>query len=254
MNDQVLFSSLDLALLVIGGAALALVLVALRYLTRIIPMSRGARAVLGRTAPVVGLAVAIGYLGFVVRMLFREEKQLVSVLLAMLIVALVALGWGSIRDFVAGVIVKAGQALRVGDYVRVGEVEGRVVAMGYRALVVETADGEEAVVPFIQVSRGLVQRSAAIAGAHVHVFAIELPEDTKISELKRVVRDAALCSHWASAVHDPKFERTADGKLEVTVFALHSDYAPEIEAAVREAVEAASERSAPTPAPPRLRI
>jgi hypothetical protein len=37
-------------------------------------------------------------------------------------------------------------------------------------------------------------------------------------------------------VREPKVEVVDDGSLEVTVFALHHDYGPDIEAAVRRAV------------------
>jgi small-conductance mechanosensitive channel len=245
MNQHALFTALDFAMLVLLGAGLALVLVLLRAVLRLIPMNRSLRALTDRAAPVVGLAMAIAYLGFVIRLLFREERQLVSALLALLIVALVALGWGSIRDLVAGVVVKAGQSLRIGDHVRVGDVGGRIVALGYRVVTVETPDGEQAIVPFHTLSKGIVQRSQAAGSAHVHVFTLPASGRLSLAEIKQAASEAALRCHWASVVHPPKFEVDENGKLEMTVYALHPDYALEIESAVRHAT------SAMTASPPR---
>jgi small-conductance mechanosensitive channel len=237
MNEHALFTSIGFAMLVLLGAALALVIVILRAALRLIPMNRPLRGFTDRAAPVVGLALAIAYLGFVVRMLFREEQQLVSALLALIIVALVALGWGSIRDVVAGVVVKAGQNLRIGDHVRVGDVGGRIISLGYRVVTVETPDGEQAIVPFHALSKGIVQRSQSAGSTHLHVFRLSAAGRVSVAEIKQAASEAALRCHWASVVHPPKFEVDENGMLEMTVYALHPDYALEIEAAVRRATE-----------------
>jgi hypothetical protein len=238
-----LFNALDIGLLVLGGAALALAAVGVRRLLALVPMSREARTVVTRAAPVAGLAVALGYLGFAVRVLFRDasgrplgELTLVSLLLGLLLVAVVIVSWESTRNFFSGVVLKAGGSVQMGDLVRIGEVHGRVMRLGHRALVIETADGAEAVLPYAEVTRGLVQRTKVIHGAALHAFNLPRPRGTALPELKRKIVDTALRCHWSSPVREPKVEVVDDGSLEVTVFALHQDYGPDIEAAVRRVV------------------
>ena len=242
-DPDVLFSTLDIGLLVLGGAALALAAVGVRRLLLLIPMSREVRGVVDRAIPVAGLAVALGYLGFVVRVLFRDaserplgELTLVSLLLAFLLVAVVAVSWESIRHFFSGVVLKAGGVVQVGDLVRIGDVHGRVVRLGQRSLVIESPDGAEAVMPYAEVSRGLVQRTKVIQGASLHAFNLALPADEKLPELKRKIIETALRCHWSSPIREPKVEVEDDGSIEVTVFALHPDYGPDIETAVRKAL------------------
>ncbi len=242
-DASALFNALDIGLLVLGGAGLALAAVGVRRLLALVPMSREARTVVTRAAPVAGLAVALGYLGFAVRVLFRDasdrplgELTLVSLLLGLLLVAVVIVSWESTRNFFSGVVLKAGGSVQLGDIVRIGDVQGRVVRLGYRALVIETSDGTEAVLPYAEVTRGLVQRTKSIHGAALHAFNLPHPRGIALPDLKRKIVDTALRCHWSSPVREPKVEVLDDGSLEVTVFALHHDYGPDIEGAVRRAV------------------
>ena len=53
-----------------------------------------------------------------------------------------------------------------------------------------------------------------------------------------VIRETALLSHWSSIARPPEVVTTDDGELEVTIFAIDADRAPELERLLRRALAA----------------
>jgi hypothetical protein len=162
--------------------------------------------------------------------------------LAVLAGALIGAAWFAIRDFFAGVVVKAGRVFTVGDQVRVGDYEGRVGSMGIRSITLETSQGDEAVVPYSTLSRVTVLRTPAVEGLAMHVFQLNIPTDESLSDTRQRIREGALCAHWASVVREPQVKPLGGNSYEVTVFALDPDHGPDVEASVRRALAAPPKR------------
>jgi hypothetical protein len=153
-----------------------------------------------------------------------------------LLVVLVFFAWSPLYDLVSGVAFRAGRVCQVGDHVAVGDIAGTVIRLGSRVMVVRTASGDEAVLPYGKVNRTPLRRTQSVQGAYVHTFPIDPVELEELRPLRQRVADAALRCPWSSLRHPPKIERQADGSLEVSVYALSEDYATEVERAVRAAI------------------
>lgn len=232
MSDDLLRSVMDLMLLVVGALVLAGVMRGLVALSQLLPVRQSVRDAMLRFAPLVGLTVAIAYSASAVAVLLAREPAFAAVLVA-LIVALVAFAWAPLYDLVGGIAFRLGRVCREGDVIQVGEIEGRVLRIGVRALVVHTRTGDEAVVPYGRISRGALRRTQSIAGAHLHTFFVEVPPGESFPVFKRRVVQAAMRSHWASVIHEPKVVLAADGRVEIGAYALDADHAPALEAAIR---------------------
>lgn len=230
-------------LLGFGVALLSLLLVAGRALT-IVPQRRTRREFVARLAPVVGLVAVLSYLVFATRELFGSHPDSLPFALALLLFGFGAAAWPAIRDLVAGVFIKAGRLCQVGDHVQVGTIRGRVARMGYRVLSIETGQGEEAILRYSELSRRSLLRTPIVEGAALHVFRVALPEDVPEQEAMRRVRQSALACHWASAVRAPNIALLSPRTLEVVVYALDAEHAPDVEAAVRKALRPMLEPSA----------
>ncbi|MCX4241184.1 mechanosensitive ion channel domain-containing protein [Paraliomyxa miuraensis] len=225
----------DLAFWVLGGLLLAWLLRLLVSLVEVGPMSTRLRATILRFAPVVELTVAVAYVASAVVALRAGEPAFAWTLIA-LVGIMGALAWSSLYDLVLGVAFRVAQVCQVGDQVRVDDVEGRVLAVGLRALVLQTREGDEAVVPWGRVGRRTLRRTQSVSGAYVHAFVLDEPAGADFLELKRRVITAAMRCHWASAVHEAKVERRTGGQIEVSVYAHDADHASLVEAAVRRAL------------------
>lgn len=220
---------LDLTVLTVGAVVLFAGLRMLGFLVRVLPVPTRLRETLRRFAPVLGLTVLVAYAAASLTLLYLRVGYVAVLVLA----ALVAFGWAPLYDVISGVAFRFGGSCREGDQVKVGDVEGRVLEVGMRSLVVQTRQGDEAVVPYGKIIHQTLRRTQSLSGAHVHAFVIEAPAGKDFSSLKRDVIQAAVRCHWASVVHAPKVERREGNTVEVSVYALDADHAPLVESAVR---------------------
>ncbi|MEM9456527.1 MAG: mechanosensitive ion channel domain-containing protein [Myxococcota bacterium] len=225
----------DLTAWVLGGLVLFWLLRLLAFLLEMSPLPPRLRTSLLRFAPVVDLVVAVAYVASALVELMAAEPEFAWILIA-LVVTLVAFSWSALYDIVLGVVFRVARVCQVGDLVQVDEIDGRVLKVGARALVLQTRDGDEAVVPYGRIGRRTLRRTQSVSGAYVHSFVLEPPVGREFAELKQQVIEAAMRSHWASAVHQAKVERRAGGLVEVSIFSHDADHAPIVEQAVRESL------------------
>lgn len=245
-----------LALLMLGGVALWWVLRSLQALVRISPVPWRLKSALLRFAPAAELILAVAYIASGLAYLLNDDREFGWMVTA-LVLALVLFAWSALYDLVCGVAFRVAMVCRPGDLVQVDDVEGRVMVVGARSLVLQTRQGDEAVVPYGWIARRTLRRTQSVSGAYVHAFELDQEAGAEFAELKRTVIEAARRSHWSSVVHEPKVERREGTKIEVTVYAHDADHAPLVEAAVRKVLtgrEAASVfDSAPRPKAPTFR-
>ncbi|MBX3271788.1 MAG: mechanosensitive ion channel [Sandaracinaceae bacterium] len=227
-----------LAWLLLGAALLYGALRLLRFAIDVVPLARERRETLRAAFPVVAAAAALGYLLLAAAWFFGPHPEHFPIAVAVIVGVALAASWFGVRDVVSGVLLAAGRLLEVGDHVRVGDVEGRVASKGLRAIVVETARGEEAVIPYGRLAREPVIRTAASERGARHVFEIELPVGARLAEVKRRAREAALTCHWSAIARAPEIADLGGGRLAVTVFAIDPDRVDAVESAVRAALPA----------------
>lgn len=251
MTETLIRSILDLTFLTLGAVALVTALRVIAFLFRVLPAPARVRKGLQRFAPILGLTVLVAYVASGLAWLLTRDTEFAAVLLS-LVAVLVVFAWAPLYDLIGGVAFRFGQWCSEGDMVRVGEVEGRVVSIGMRSLVIQTRQGDEAVVPYCKITRETLRRTQSVSGAHVHAFVIDAPKDKDFSALKQDIIQAALRCHWASVVHPSKVERREGSTLEVSVYALDADHAPEVEAAVRQFMSEQAADALFRPAPARL--
>jgi small-conductance mechanosensitive channel len=235
----------DIILLAGGAAVLVAVLLAFRAVVEIIPVTRARRETLRRSVPVVATGLAVVYVIALVRVLLSTNPAFAAVGTAIVIVGFAVLAFGPMRDVVSGVVLKAGRVCKVGDHVRIDDLNGRIVTMGLRVLALETTDGEEAIVPYSRVARErLVRTSSGVESISPHVFRVRLPTTMSLAETKRHIRRRAMLVHWSAISRQPEVSVTADG-IEVTVYPIDPDRGPDIEAEVRQALAEVDPPAAP---------
>ncbi len=238
--------SFDLVFLVGGAAGLGVLLLALRSGVELIPVTRTRRDALRRSLPVVAGALALIYGVAAVRVLFSDQPAFAALGTALVLVGFVVLAFGPLRDVVSGVVLKAGRVCERGDHVRIDDLHGRILEMGLRVLVLETSDGEEAVIPYSRVARDRVLRTSGQDSVSPHVFRVRAPTSMSLAETKALVRRRALLVHWSAVSRLPELVATDEG-FEVTVYAIDADHGPDIEAEVRRALAEAEPPTRATP-------
>ncbi len=233
MTDTFGSLGFDLIMVLAGGAFLWLLLWALRWALNVIPMNKERRALLERASPIIGALVALSYLLFAARSVFRGQPAALPFVLALVVAGFSAAAWPTIRDFLAGVALKAGRVCHAGDHVRIGDVEGKILSLGYRVLVLETTSGDQAILPYSRVAKEAVVRTRSLGGVTPHKFRVGRLPAGSFAEARAQVIEAALLCHWCAFAREPEVAPVGDGGADVTVFALDPSHGPDIEAAVR---------------------
>lgn len=189
-----------------------------------------------RIRPVTGLVAAVLWVIVVAVWVTREDAQAATITILALVGIVIGLCWRALRDVIEGIFLRAGGNCRAGEDLHVGDIRGRVQSMGIRGVVIETSDGELAIVPYSRLTASTVYRSPADERTAFHVFRVQIPPSRSLPETKALIREAALLCHWSSTVKPPHSVTVAEGELEIMVFALDSDRGAEIERAVRHAL------------------
>lgn len=233
MSDFLGHLDMNLGML-IGVAWLVLITsilgIGVRWGARLLPLtSRSREAVLG-ALPLFDFVLGTFFVLFAVERIFRGSPAFAGIaLVGVFFFGLWLLG-ESLRDVVAGVLLRLGGSVGIGDRVRLDGLQGRVTQLGYRVLTLELSAGDESLVPYSRLTRAAIVRTPHVFGAHRHNF--HLPAGTDVEKLRRSV----LLCHWSSAARPPVIRVGEDG-LDVTVFALDPDAGPAIERFVRRDLE-----------------
>lgn len=230
-------SGWDLGAALLLGLLVAALVRGARFAIDVAPALAPRREALTRAFPLVAAAIGVLYLLFAAGLVFERYPQHFPIAVAVILGVTIAASWFAVKDLVSGIVLRAGRVLRVGDRVRAGALEGRVLRMGHRVLVVETARGEEAIVPYSALAREAVVRAPLGARVVPHTFTLVTARDLSVPETKATIREAALVCHWAALGRDPEVVPLDGDRFEVTIYALDADRVRDVERAVRSAVE-----------------
>ena len=222
--------------LILFGLVLVALMRGLRRMVEQLPVSQSRRESLRRLLPLAEIIVGLLYVLISVPVILDNDPTTTPLVTAGILLGGVAVLWFAIRDFVHGVLLKASDVCRVGDNIQFGDVRGRLMRLDYRVMAVETAHGDEILVPYGQVSRQSIIRTPVSDGQFRHGFAIYASDATPLSQLRDRLFEAAWTHHWSAVAKAPIIEAREDGGFDVTVFALDSLRTQDIEAAVREAI------------------
>ncbi len=232
MTAEFQISWVTFARLLVLALLLDLLVRGLRRAVAVAPMSAVRRTAIEQAFPIVELSVGVLYLVAAVQELFRGQPAVAAMAVAGVLFGALWLMRAALMDFLAGVFLRGGENLALGDHVRLDGIEGRVCQLGYRGLTVETSRGDEALIPYSRMSRQAVIRRPRLDGACRHSFRLSEGSAEQVREL------AMLC-HWASAAREPIVDQVDGGGLEITIFALAADRGQEVEAFVRRKLDGA---------------
>jgi small-conductance mechanosensitive channel len=130
----------------------------------------------------------------------------IAVLLGLILIAAPV-----IRDLLAATIIGLEGRYRITDHLRVGDHEGRVVALGLRSVVLRAHDGSETAIPNRRLLESDVVRLNLTSGEAPLEFEISVPIDRLLDEVAAEIVAAALLSPLAAPGSLPEVFVTATG-------------------------------------------
>ena len=236
MIETLRIIAIDCVVVFGGVVLLAAVLQLGRALLDALPMSRARRTFVARMRPLAGATLIAMYTVIAAHWVLASADPREALAFALVLGVAAAASWNVLRNALEGVYLRVGRTFEVGERIEIAGVQGRVHRLGARALVVETVDGQLAIIPYRTVASATIRREPFDQQSAFHVFRVAIPERRSIPDLKRAVHEAALLCHWSSTRRLPQVTATDDGQLEITVFPVDGNHAPEIERVVRDAL------------------
>jgi len=230
-------SNFGLVIFFVLAIVLFLFIRGVRHLLNLAQLSKSRRASIERLLPVAEALIWLFFLVSGLPLIFVESPSYTPFVVGAFIVGMVWFARAVIGDFIDGVFLRASQALREGDRVTVEGQSGVVRKLGYRALRLETRDGDEVAIPYSRITRDTIVRSAEVEGAARHPFHVACPASMSAARAHQLIVRAAMDCHWSSVAREPRVELETDGRFEVTVFTLDVERGPDVERVVRSALE-----------------
>ena len=238
MNGNLEVSALGLVLALLGIVLMLVLLRATAWLLAAVPMRQARRSALRRAGPVVVGLASVAYSLMAVRFVFRGTTWVSSLAGVAVVGVVLGLSWFALRDLVAGMFWKAGNACQKGDAIRFDDISGRVARLGFRIIDVETEQGDRVFVPYSKLQGQALVVSREQFGESRHVFEIEIPANRSTGEVGRAVARLAMLCHGTSLSRLPRVRQVAGDRLEVTVFALWSEPVADLEFRIRRMLQA----------------
>lgn len=132
------------------AVAIALYLI-LRFIStyfRVLTEKRKIRKIFLKVFPVAQMLLWVVFAFWAFEQLFIGRVAY-PVLTGSLIILMVGLfGWYFLRDFIAGIILKAENAFEAGQQIRTAEVSGTIKKLDYRSMGIVTSEGELVKIPY----------------------------------------------------------------------------------------------------------
>jgi mechanosensitive ion channel-like protein len=125
------------------------------------------------------------------------------------LLGIIALPW--LRNVFHGLVFALERRYRIGDYLRTAGIEGRVIALGVRAVTLRAADGTEAAVPYTNLANENVVRLNIGARDTPCELEIELPPSVSLERGIALARAAATLTPLASPRRAPEVFLAHDG-------------------------------------------
>lgn len=190
-----------------------------------------------RSFPLVEIFVWIVFLVWMARQIFQTGTAGSLVFLGLVSCFLIWVGGFAARDWIAGIVFNTGNRYKVDDTIRVRDMVGTVTNLGYRCVLLTTAEGGTVEIPYSSLvrERSIEKLSAKRPCAS---FTFELSGEEISQELMDRIRTISWCAPWSSISQEPQvlLTKMSSGTIgaEVTVFMVDPVCGPEIEAYIRK--------------------
>jgi small-conductance mechanosensitive channel len=181
------------------GVALVLSVIAFR-----IGRVGGASQRVGRWMPVVYVLIWSATLT-VVTLLYASEiagHWLLIAWLVFIVLAVASVGW--LRGVASGIALAVEKRLSLGDAIRLGDIEGEVVAFGVRSVRVRSVDGTVHEIPNQFFMTESVANLSGDGGDSACEISVPIPRRLGTERAMQLARNAAMLTPLASPRHRPE--------------------------------------------------
>lgn len=179
----------------------ALVLVG-RYL-RALPLKTGMRRFLLRAFPTVEFFIWLGFGLWALNQFLGRFESFDLLLPMVFLVLILAGGWYFVRDFMAGVILKAEMPLEPGQHISTPHIQGVLKKAGYRSAEVETDTGRSVRIPYSRLTGEILSYEKSARDLKQQEIELRIGSQLPMHEVREKITAELLLLPWISPGERP---------------------------------------------------
>ncbi|MFP4555737.1 MAG: mechanosensitive ion channel domain-containing protein [Bacteroidales bacterium] len=204
----------------IFAIALFVVLRFTMSMVKSLPRNKSVKRILTRTFPLVEFAIWLGFGFWVLSRVFSDYTYyhlLISVAVGCLVLIV---GWYFLRDFIAGIILKAEISFENNQHIRTPQADGILRKLGYRSIEIESSNGELVKIPFSQLATNSIHLQNVDETMQGHETTFSVSSKIPIQNVKDNVSYEVMLLPWASITHQPSIKVIDQGE-EMNTYKVH---------------------------------
>jgi small-conductance mechanosensitive channel len=178
---------------------------------------------------ILTISLFIGYLS-------KRSTITALVLLVLLLISLVFIGWFFMKDYIAGLIVKASNNYCINDVIVVNHIEGRIIKFGQRSIVVASTEGNKVFVPYSSLVGQIKSIKSTSEIKNNYNFNIKISAEKDIDKTIIDIKKYIITLPWVnnSNVAHVKIEKEEEefNILNISLISFDMSYNLKIESAV----------------------
>ncbi len=203
---------------ILAGLAIAIVFRVLRRILRAVALRESFRKAGLKGLPAIELAAWVVYAFWGVHVFFGNHLFFDVIVMAMVIILLALLAWFVLRDFLAGVLIRAEKSLEHGQVMRTSSVSGKIRKLGSLSLEIMNDAGEVVRIPYSRLNQDLITLPPQRDDNLPHHVEIAVPVGQDAGLLKKKIKVALLAMPWiVSPAPEAEVIRDADGNTALRV-------------------------------------
>ena len=129
-------------------------------------------------------------------------------------------------------------AIKLHDYLKEGDVEGKIVKRSYFSLTLESTEGKRISLPYHLVKNTKRVKAHKIDLISSHVFQLEVPKKDPSFETIEKLRIAILTAPWSSINQEPNIQLLQESEqhysYEIVIYSLEARYFDKIKVYLRK--------------------
>jgi len=226
--NETSFSELVIVKLVIVTVLLFSLLWVTKFIVKNTPFRRSIKSKLNRIIPILEGLVWFGLILWAIRQLIQDQLWQSLAVVAVLLLVGILLTWFVLRDYLAGIVLKSDGSMKLNDWIKIKELEGRVTYMGNRTMIITADSGESVNIPYTAVSGEISARPNPGEKLISHTFEIKILRQTDAESIITLIRRIILNAPWASVKKTPEIKLLNDLKdyyhFEISIYSIKMVY------------------------------
>ena len=177
------------------------------------------------------LAMFTGYL-------YERSTITAIVLLMILILSVFFIGVFFIKDYVAGLIVKASANYSINDIIITDDIEGKIMKFGQRSLIITSINGNKIFIPYSKLTGKIKSIKSVSEIQNNYSFQVSLSNNNDIDKTIDNIKNFLITLPWVnnSILPDIKIDKKVENNytLSISIVSYDNSYYVKIESAVLE--------------------